>query len=48
MTGLEVAGINLRIEDVLTADEVERRNRARRELDELELASTAPREAAAE
>ena len=27
MTGLEVAGVNLRIEDVLTEEEIERRNR---------------------
>ena len=27
MTGLEVAGVNLRIEDVLTAEEIEQRNR---------------------
>ncbi len=27
MTGLEVAGVNLRIEDVLTADEIEQRSR---------------------
>ena len=27
MTGLEVAGVNLRIEDVLTAEEVEQRSR---------------------
>lgn len=34
MTGLEVAGVNLRIEDVLTAEEAERRAaRARREPD---------------
>jgi uncharacterized alkaline shock family protein YloU len=30
MTGLEVAGVNLRIEDVLTAEEAAARNRDRR------------------
>ena len=29
MTGLEVAGVNLRIEDVLTPDEIERRRKAK-------------------
>ena len=39
MTGLEVAGVNLRIEDVLTEEEIERRNR-RHEVERE--ASTAP------
>ncbi len=34
MTGLEVAGVNLRIEDVLTVDEIRERNRRRGELPE--------------
>ena len=34
MTGLEVAGVNLRIEDVLTAEEIQERNRRRGELPE--------------
>ena len=34
MTGLEVAGVNLRIEDVLTADEIAERKRRRGELPE--------------
>ena len=39
MTGLEVAGINLRIEDVLTREEIEQRaRRARREQEQREAA----------
>ncbi|MBR3316588.1 MAG: Asp23/Gls24 family envelope stress response protein [Atopobiaceae bacterium] len=34
MTGLEVAGVNLRIEDVLTAEEIRERSRRRGELTE--------------
>jgi len=34
MTGLEVAGVNLRVEDVLTADEIRERSRRRGELPE--------------
>ncbi|MDO4796464.1 MAG: Asp23/Gls24 family envelope stress response protein [Coriobacteriales bacterium] len=36
MTGLEIAGVNLRIEDVLTPDEIRERNRRRGELPEEE------------
>lgn len=36
MTGLDVAGVNLRIEDVLTPDEIAARNRRRGELPEPE------------
>ena len=34
MTGLQIAGVNLRIEDVLTPDEIRERNRRRSELPE--------------
>ena len=34
MTGLEVAGVNLRVEDVLTAEEIRERSRRRGELPE--------------
>ena len=44
MTGLEVAGVNLRIEDVLTADEIAaRRRRAGAELPEGEEAAEEPK-----
>ena len=36
MTGLDVAGVNLRIEDVLTAEEIRERSRRRGELSEEE------------
>lgn len=36
MTGLDIAGVNLRIEDILTADEIRERNRRRGELPEEE------------
>lgn len=39
MTGLDIAGVNLRIEDILTADEIRERNRRRGELPEEEPAA---------
>ena len=47
MTGLEVAGVNLRIEDVLTPEEIVERKRRRGELPE-ETEDTAKEEAAEE
>ena len=44
MTGLEVAGVNLRIEDVLTAEEVTERKRRRGELPEEVSVEDAPEE----
>lgn len=41
MTGLSVAGVNLRIEDVLTADEVAARNKAERVAEDKALAEAA-------
>jgi uncharacterized alkaline shock family protein YloU len=41
MTGLSVAGVNLRIEDVLTADEVAARNKAEKVAEDKALADAA-------
>lgn len=41
MTGLSVAGVNLRIEDVLTADEVSARNKAEKVAEDKALAEAA-------
>jgi uncharacterized alkaline shock family protein YloU len=41
MTGLSVAGVNLRIEDVLTADEVAARNKAEKVAEDKALAEAA-------
>ncbi len=50
MTGLEIAGVNLRIEDVLTPEEIRERNRRRGELteDQEQAAEESNKEEAAE
>lgn len=48
MTGLEIAGVNLRIEDILTEEEVRERKSRRGELPEAEEAEEAAPEADAE
>jgi hypothetical protein len=48
MTGLDIAGVNLRIEDILTADEIRERKSRRGELPAEEPATDAAADEAAE
>jgi uncharacterized alkaline shock family protein YloU len=48
MTGLDIAGVNLRIEDILTADEIRERKSRRGELPAEESATDAAADEAAE